>query len=69
MKNKSIIVYSIFACLIYIFSLTYFAFNLAYEFSNGESRTRRRFDHTATAIQENMKQINNSNKGDISWIN
>jgi len=61
MKKKSIIVYSIFACVIYVLALTYFAFNLSNEYINGSSRTRRRFDHTAATIQESMKKINSEN--------
>ena len=61
MKKTFIIIYSIFASLILIFSITFFSINIYNEKAHGELRTQVRFGKLANSFTNTLKKDNLAN--------
>lgn len=60
MKKTVCIIYSIFAILIFLFSISFFGYNIFIEYKSGYERTRRRFDHL-TNVTKSISNEQNTN--------
>ncbi|MDY5123658.1 MAG: hypothetical protein SPE59_07650 [Treponema sp.] len=79
MKKTFCCIYSIFAVLVFVFSISFFSYNIFTEYKTGYERTRRRFEHlsntTKTISNETNSNLLNSrlvkavgNENDFSYL-
>ena len=68
MKKTFIIIYSIFASLILIFSITFFSINIYNEKAHGELRTQVRFGKLANSVTNTLKKDNLANSESMRQI-
>ena len=79
MKKTFCCIYSIFAVLVFVFSISFFSYNIFTEYKSGYERTRRRFEHlsntTKTISNETNSNLLNSrlvkavgNENDFSYL-
>ena len=52
MKKKFITAYCIFVSLIFVFSIFIFAYNVFFEYKNGQSRADTRFEYLSLSIKQ-----------------